>query len=160
MHQLADIVSKNGNLLINIGPKSDGIIPEQVQHVPLDVGAWLDVNGDAIYGTRPWRVYGEGPTRVEAGQFHDTDTKPYTAEDFRFTTKGDTLYAIELGWPTTGEVTIHSLGSQVGAEKVRSAVLLGSQAKISFEQQADGLHLKLPVEPAGKIAYAFKVQFR
>ncbi len=160
VHQLADIVSKNGNLLINIGPRPDGTIPEPVQHVLLDVGAWLEVNGEAIYGTRPWRVYGEGPTQVEAGQFHDTDTKPYTAEDFRFTTKGDTLYAIELGWPTTREVTIHSLGDLAGSQKVHSVVLLGSQAKISFDQQADGLHLKLPVEPGGKIAYAFKVQFK
>ena len=88
VHQLIDIVSKNGNLLLNIGPRSDGTIPEEVQQVLLDVGTWLNVNGDAIYGTRPWRTYGEGPTKVAAGSFHDTDTAHYTAEDFRFTTKG------------------------------------------------------------------------
>src|SRR5438034_11447927 len=70
--QLIDIVSKNGNLLMNIGPRSDGTIPEQVQQVLLDVGAWLSVNGEAIYGTQPWRTYGEGPTKVTAGSFHDT----------------------------------------------------------------------------------------
>ena len=96
VHQLIDIVSKNGNLLLNIGPRSDGTIPEEVQQVLLDVGTWLNVNGDAIYGTRPWRTYGEGPTKVAAGSFHDTDTTHYTAEDFRFTTKADALYAIGL----------------------------------------------------------------
>jgi alpha-L-fucosidase len=89
--QLVDIVSKNGNLLLNIGPRSDGTIPEPVQQVLLDVGGWLSVNGHAIYGTRPWRVYGEGPTKVAAGSFHDTDVAKYTSEDFRSTTKGDAL---------------------------------------------------------------------
>src|SRR5690242_2824435 len=115
VHQLIDIVSKNGNLLLNIGPRPDGTIPEEVQAVLRDVGSWLQTNGEAIYGTRPWKIYGEGPTQVTAGSFHDTDTAPYTADDFRFTTKGNTLYAIELAWPTTGEAVIHSLDTSAGS---------------------------------------------
>lgn len=76
VHQLIDIVSKNGNLLVNIGPRSDGVIPEQEQDVLQKVGAWLKVNGDAIYGTRPWKIFGEGPTSVVKGPFHDTDAQP------------------------------------------------------------------------------------
>src|SRR6202789_512723 len=99
VHQLADVVSKNGNLLLNIGPRADGTIPDEVQQVLLAVGGWLKFNGEAIYGTRPWVSYGDGPTKVAAGSFQDTKTQEYTAEDFRFTTKGDNLYAIELAWP-------------------------------------------------------------
>ena len=158
VHQLADIVSKNGNLLLNIGPRWDGTIPEEVQQVLLDVGAWLKVNGDAIYGTRPWKIYGEGPTRVAAGSFHDTDTTAYTAEDFRFTTKGNTLYAIELGWPTTGEAVIHAFGTDaLKGQKVDGVSLLGSQVKLQFQQQADGLHVHLPEEAPCKYAYAFRI---
>src|SRR5260221_8327296 len=87
--QLVDIVSKNGNLLMNIGPRPDGTIPEEVQKVLLEVGAWLRVNGDALYGTRAWRVYGEGPTKVAPGSFHETDTTKHTPEDFRFTANGN-----------------------------------------------------------------------
>jgi len=157
--QLIDIVSKNGNLLLNIGPRSDGTIPEEVQQVLLDVGAWLNVNGEAIYGTRPWRIYGEGPTKVTAGSFHDTDTTRYTAEDFRFTTKADALYAIGLGWPTTGEAVIHSLASTVGNEHVRSVILVGSEAKLQFEQRADGLRVRLPDQAPGKYAYGLRIMF-
>jgi alpha-L-fucosidase len=159
VHQLIDIVSKNGNLLLNIGPRSDGTIPEEVQQVLLDVGAWLNVNGDAIYGTRPWRIYGEGPTKVAAGSFHDTDTTRYTAEDFRFTTKGDVLYAIGLAWPTNGEAVVHSLASTVGTEHVQSVILLGSDTKLQFEQRADGLRVRLPDQAPGKYAYAFRIVF-
>jgi len=159
IHQLVDIVSKNGNLLLNIGPRSDGTIPDEVQQVLRDVGSWLAVNGEAIYGTRPWRVYGEGPTKVAAGSFHDTDTATYTAEDFRFTTKGNDLYAIELGWPTGGEAIIHSLGTIVGARKIASAALLGSDTKLQFRQDADALHIQVPAQAPGKYAYVFRVGF-
>jgi alpha-L-fucosidase len=160
VHQLIDIVSKNGNLLLNIGPRSDGTIPEEVQQVLLDVGAWLNVNGEAIYGTRPWKIYGEGPTKVAAGSFHDTDTTRYTAEDFRFTTKGGVLYAIGLGWPTNGEAVIHSVTSTVGTEHVQSVTLLGSDAKLQFDQRADGLHVRMPAQAPAKYSYALRMTFR
>jgi len=157
--ELIDIVSKNGNLLLNVGPKSDGTIPEPVQQVLLAVGAWLNVNGDAIYGTRPWRSYGEGPTKIVPGVFHDTDTPNYTAEDFRFTTKGDVLYAIGIVWPGSGEAVIHSLARAAGGEPVQTVALLGSDANVRFEQLADGLHVHLPAQPPVKYAYVLRVTF-
>jgi alpha-L-fucosidase len=156
--QLTDIVSKNGNLLLNIGPRADGTIPNEVQQVLRAVGAWLKMNGEAIYGTRPWMIYGEGPTRVEAGAFHDTDTQTYTAEDFRFTTKGSILYAIELGRPSASEVVIRSLGIKATyAPKIGSVTLLGAEGPISFQQRPDGLHIQLPTNVPGKYAIAFRI---
>jgi alpha-L-fucosidase len=159
VHQLIDIVSKNGNLLLNFGPRSDGTIPEEVQQVLLSVGAWLSVNGEAIYGTRPWRIYGEGPTKVAAGSFHDTDTANYTAEDFRFTAKGDVLFAVGLAWPASGEAVIRSLATTAGSEAVRDVLLLGGDRKMQFEQRADGLHVQLPEQPPGRYAYVLRVSF-
>ena len=157
--QLCDVVSKNGNLLMNIGPRSDGTIPDEVQAVLRSVGGWLKINGDAIYGTRPWKTYGEGPTQVEAGSFHDTDVHPYTADDFRFTTKGNSLYAIELGWPSGSSTIIHSLGtSDLATQKIESVSLLGSAAKLTYQQQSDGLHIDVPAQkPPGEAAYAYRV---
>jgi alpha-L-fucosidase len=159
VHQLVDIVSKNGNLLLNIGPKSDGTIPDEVQKVLLDVGAWLKVNGEAIYGTRPWRIYGEGPTKVAAGSFHDTDTAHYTEEDFRFTAKGESLYVIGLGWPTNAQAVIHALAQATGSEHVQSVALLGHDAQLPFEQNRDGLHVRLPAKASTKYAYALRITF-
>jgi alpha-L-fucosidase len=159
VHQLIDIVSKNGNLLLNIGPRSDGTIPDEVQRVLLEVGAWLNVNGEAVYGTRPWRVYGEGPTKVAAGSFHDTETTNYKPEDFRFTTKGDVLYAIGLAWPSNGEAAIHSLALTAGSSRVRSVTLLGNDSELKFDQRVDGLHLQLPAQAPAKYAYALRVTF-
>ena len=157
--QLIDVVSKNGNLLLNIGPRSDGSIPDEAQQVLLDVGSWLSINGDAIYGTRPWKTYGEGPTKVAAGSFHDTDTAHYTPEDFRFTTKADALYAIGLAWPTNGEAVIRSLAATLGSQSVQSVSLLGSDAKPKFQQRPDGLHVQLPSQPPVKYAYVLRLTF-
>lgn len=158
VHQLIDIVSKNGNLLMNVGPRSDGTIPDEVQNVLLNVGEWLTTNGEAIYGTRPWTIFGEGPTRVQAGSFHDIDTENYTEHDFRFTTRGQVLYAIELAWPASREALIHSL-STAGRGRIKSVQLLGSSVQINFEQREDGLHLHLPAGSPSKYAASFRIQF-
>jgi alpha-L-fucosidase len=157
VHQLIDIVSKNGNLLVNIGPRSDGTIPEEVQRVLREVGSWLKVNGDGIYGTRAWKVYGEGPTKVVEGSFHDTDSKPFTDRDFRFTTKEGALYAFELAWPA-GEAVIRTLTeAQLDGRKIYSVSLLGSSSPLTFDSQSDGLHIHLPPDQPGKYAYCFKI---
>ena len=96
MHLLADIVSKNGNLLLNVGPRGDGRIPDAARDTLLAVGGWLKTNGEAIYGSRPWNVFGEGPTETADGSFSESKAKPYTARDFRFTTKDGALYAIQM----------------------------------------------------------------
>jgi alpha-L-fucosidase len=161
VHQLADVVSKNGNLLLNVGPRSDGTIPDQVQQILRDVGTWLKVNGEAIYGTRPWTRYGEGPTAVTTGPFHDTETKPYTPEDFRFTTKNGSLYAIELGWPANGTASVHALAStSLKNKKIQSVSLLGSDAKIEWHQEADELRVQLPTQPPCKYAYVLKISLQ
>jgi len=161
IHQLVDIVSKNGNLLLNIGPRSDGTIPEEVQSILREVGAWLKVSGEAIYGTRPWKTYGEGPTQVAAGSFHDTETQPYTAEDFRFTQKGNTLYAIEMAPPRNHHAVIHALtAAAMDGRQIESIRVLGSPDNLRFEESADGLQIHLPEQLNGKYAYAIRINLR
>jgi alpha-L-fucosidase len=150
---LVDIVSKNGSLLLNIGPRSDGTIPEEVQQILLAMGGWLSVNGEAIYGTRPWKVFGEGPTEVVTGSFKDTASKPFTGEDIRFTAKGKTLYAIALAWPEGGKLVVKSLADY----PVKSVELLGSKAKLQWKRDAAGLTVQLPSEKPGDYAFAFKI---
>lgn len=157
--QLVDIVSKNGNLLLNIGPKSDGTIPPQASDVLRKIGAWLQVNGEAIYGTRPWKTFGEGPTKVVGGPFHDTQTQPFTPEDVRFTTRGANLYAIAMGWPKSGKLMVHSLGKNSGVQ-INDVALLGSGAKITWWQSAEGLSLTLPEKPPGSYAFSFRIAMK
>jgi alpha-L-fucosidase len=159
VRQLVDIVSKNGNLLLNFGPRADGTIPDEVQATLREMGAWLKVNGDAIYDTTPWKTFGEGPTKIVAGAFHDTDTKPYTAEDFRFTAKGADVYAIGMACPQDGKATIHSLGwaHEGAAISIGNVEFLGSGEKVKWTQAADALEVTLPAGAACKYAYALKL---
>jgi alpha-L-fucosidase len=159
VRQLIDIVSKNGNLLLNIGPRVDGTIPDEAKNTLLAMGAWLKVNGDAIYGSTPWKTFGEGPTQVKAGAFHDTETKPYTPEDFRFTAKGSTVYAIGMACPSDGKATIHSLGwaHEGSSIPIGSIELLGSTSKATWTQGADALEVTLPTGAACNYAYALKL---
>ncbi len=154
---LIDIVSKNGNLLLNIGPRSDGTITDDETAVLLGTGKWLDVNGEAIYGTRPWTVYGEGPTQSASGSFADQKI-PFTAQDIRFTTKGDTLYAITLGLPKSNTV-IKSLLQKQGSKQVAAVTLVGSGNKISWVQGKDALVIKPSAAYPSETAVAYKIIF-
>jgi alpha-L-fucosidase len=159
VRQLVDIVSKNGNLLLNVGPRPDGRIPDNVKATLLEMGAWLKVNGEAIYATTTWKRFGEGPTEVKAGAFHDTENKPYTKEDFRFTAKGSTVYAIGMACPADGKATIHSLGrSHEGSSMPIALVeLIGSSDKVTWTQGAEALEVTLPAGANCKYAYALKL---
>ena len=158
VHDLVDIVSKNGNLLLNVGPRADGVIPAEATQMLLDLGAWLDVNGEAIYGTRHWERFGEGDTAVEAGHMSERKNQPFTARDMRFTQKGDALYAVVLGWPGD-EAVITSLGSgsAVGG-RVRGVSMLGSAEPVAWQQEGDGLRVSTPKERPCDHAYTFKIE--
>ena len=159
MADLADIVSKNGALLLNIGPRADGTIPDEQQRILLEIGDWLAASGEAIYGTRPWKIYGEGPTKVVAGTFQDTARKEFTGRDIRFTTKPGALYAIALAWPQDGKLVIQSLaeGSAYLARPVQSVQMLGSGASLKWSRSAEGLVIELPSRPPGVGAVALKI---
>ncbi len=158
LHEFIDIVSKNGNLLLNVGPKPDGTIPDDAITLFRSLGRWMDINGEAIFGTRPWKVYGEGPHRLGAGSFGEKRGVTFTSEDVRFTQKGRTIYAILLGWPER-EARIKSLGlgSSSSPGKISEVTLLGSNESLKWRQMPDALVIQTPARKPGDYAYVFKV---
>jgi alpha-L-fucosidase len=160
IHDLVDVVSKNGALLLNVGPQPDGTIPAPEQALLEEIGRWLAINGAAVYGTRPWQVYGEGPTEVFEGGFTDTRRQAFTSRDVRFTTKGDALYATVMAWPAEGEATVQWLraGSPLYTGDIRRVELLGSAEPLHWSRDNTGLRVKLPAQKPHAAAFVLKIE--
>lgn len=159
IHRLCDIVSKNGNLLLSVPVRGDGSIDSDERKIVEDIGVWMARNGEAIHGTRPWRVYGEGPTRVAGGMFSEGNSQPLTPDDIRFTAKGGALYAIALGWPKDGVMRIQTLAqdSAVAPGSIDRIEAVGSSDSLPFKRTRKGLEIKLPEGLAGSPAVAVKI---
>jgi alpha-L-fucosidase len=157
---LVDIVSKNGNLLLSIPVRGDGTIDEDEQKILADLASWMPANGEAIFSTRPFTVFGEGKPDVKGkGNFNEKQSRPYTAEDIRFTTKGDTLYATALAWPDDGKIVIKTLakGSSHYPKEIAQVSLLGADGNLPFTRDDTGLSVTMPEKKPNDFAYAVKI---
>ena len=156
---LVDIVSKNGCMLLNVAPAPDGTIPVEQQDILREIGCWLRMNGEAIYGSRPWLVYGEGPTQTPVGHLADMKFDGFTSQDIRFTTNNGYLYAIGLAWPEAGSaVRISSLGTAKYADEITDVRLLGSDEALDWERKPEGLEVRLPVNDPSTAAFVLRIE--
>jgi alpha-L-fucosidase len=155
---LVDVVSKNGGVLLNVTPTAQGEIPEPVKQRLLEIGAWLQTNGEAIYGTRPWKVYGEGPAEVVEGHLSERQNADNSEKDIRFTTKDGNLYALVLDTPTE-DIQIRSLGKNAGLceKEIKNIEILGSIEKVNWETNDDYLKITVPKEKTSQHCVVFKM---
>ncbi len=160
LHTLIDIVSKNGNLLLNISPTAAGVIPNKQRESLLGMGTWLRANGEAIYGTRPFRVYGEGPKRLTSSGHFVEMSGDYTSENIRFTQKGDTVFAIQLGWPGSGKrVQIKNLGrASLAGRMITGVSVVDSPESIEWELEDDALLITAPSVAPNNLAICYRVE--
>lgn len=164
IHTLIDVVSKNGNLLLNVPVRGDGAIDSEELAVVEGITAWNKLNGECIFGTRPWKIFGEGPATesakaLTAQGFNEGKGKPFSGSDIRFTTKGDILYAIALGLPPDGNAVIKSLSSTSAwyTGSISHIELVGSGKRLDFSRTTDALTIKLSADAAPQVAYGFKI---
>ena len=153
IHMLVDNVSKNGNLLLNVVQRPDGSLDPEVEEMLQQLAQWNAIHGEAIFGTRPWLVYGESSVKVKGGNFGE-DYK-YNAREIRFTTKGATLYAIALGWPADGKLVVRSLATPAG--KIKRVSLFGYSGTVDWQQTAEGLVVTLPAQKVSEYTCALKI---
>jgi len=154
---LVDVVSKNGNLLLNIPQRPDGTIDEECHYILDRMARWIAVNGEGVYGTRPWKLAVEGPSHVVIEQYKE-DPVDWTAEDFRFTAKGKTVYAFQMKWPEGGKTVIRSMALG-GSEHVSAVTLLGHGGPLPFEQTGQGLEINLPKEKPCEYVQCYAIAF-
>ena len=150
-------------MLLNVGPKKDGTIPQDQQDVLLAMGEWLKINGEAVYGTRPWEKFGEGPTIVNNGHHSEGNNKAFTSADMRFvTSKTGDLFVISLDPPTDGKLLVTSLANhaKISAETVKSVQMLGSETPVKWNFTSEGLDLQFESNPDHKFASAFKITLK
>ena len=158
IHLLCDVVSKNGNLLLNIGPRADGTIPEGLERRLLTIGRWLAINGEAIYGTRPWKKFGEGlATAPPQGAARRRPEQPING--IRFTAGQDAVYAILLEWPADGKISLQSFASGAGllTGAPTAVTLLGHAQPLKWLRTVDGLRVELPAEKPCESAFVLKI---
>jgi alpha-L-fucosidase len=164
LHVLIDIVSKNGVLLLNISPKANGTIPEDQREVLTKMGRWLNNYGEAIYETRPWYTFGEGPTKEPEGHFsnHQEFLKiKYSAKDIRYTTKENVIYASVLGWPGGNQnVLLKSFAAAnwKNPKEIKNVSLLGYDGSIDYSLTDGGLLVSTPDDPTNEMAIVFKIE--
>jgi alpha-L-fucosidase len=156
---LIDIVSKNGNLLLNIGPKPDGTIPREQIDVLLEIGKWLDINGEGIYETRPWKVAGEGPTENPDGGFGENKRSDYSEKDYRFVSKGNVVYLFCLDTPTAKKIQVNSLSlNEDPIRPIRNITLLGSSEPLKWKQKKEFLEITTPKQMPCNHAICFRIE--
>jgi alpha-L-fucosidase len=153
IQMLVDIVSKNGNLLLNLPLRADGTLDAEEEHILASLAEWISINGEAIYGTRPWKVYGEGKTSPKGAMFNESKLD-YTPEDIRFTTKGGSLFAFALAWPSSGTLMIRALANT----SVQSVHMLQGGDALKWTQDPNGLSIQLPAEQRGEHVFVLRLQ--
>jgi alpha-L-fucosidase len=162
VRMLTDIVSKNGNLLLNIPVRGDGTIDDREHAFLAGLTKWMDANSEGIFATRPWKVFGEGPSKVKGGMFNENKLA-LGAQDIRFTSKGSTLYAYFLGWPDDGKLTIESLAAGAADKPtlldkpIAHVSLLGTSEPVEWTRDTTALRVTLPATKPGEHVYALKL---
>jgi alpha-L-fucosidase len=161
---MVDVVSKNGQLMLSVPLRGDGTLDDDEVDILEGIGRWLAENGEGIYGTRPWKIYGEGPSVVSPGQGTRTggalnDIRGYSGQDIRFTAKGETIYVFFMGFPLNGKAVIKSLatGSALYPREIERVEFLGMTGPLQFTRDADGLSVAIPGYSRQEITYGLKI---